>query len=222
MKIDLHTHTHYSDDAVNSPEQLVRVAKQKGLDCLAVTDHNTTRAWAQVKKAGTKHGLEIIQGEEVKVFHNGSRIGEVIGLFLNDEIAAGEFTEVRDKIKSQGGTLVVVHPFDVFRIPFSMLEQYKKDFDAVEVFNARAIINRINNQAMKFARRNRLAVVAGSDAHCSLEIGNAYTVADIRSAEELAAAIRKRKTKAFGMKTNPVIHTVSTMTKLGLLKKGPR
>ena len=37
---DLHSHTHFSD-GTHSPEELIEAAHQKGLDCIAVTDHDT-------------------------------------------------------------------------------------------------------------------------------------------------------------------------------------
>ncbi len=219
MKIDLHTHTYYSDDASQSPEELVKAAKTKGMQGIAITDHNTTGAWKRVAKAGKKYELGVILGEEIKIFQNGAQIGEVIGLFLNDEITPGEFPDVRDKIREQGGILVVAHPFDVLRNAFKRLEEFKKDFDAVEVLNSRAVFNRFNKKALEFARKNRIAMTGGSDAHCTFEVGNGYTIADISEIGDLGKAIEKRKTKASGKKSNPLIHSVSTVAKLGFIGK---
>ncbi len=218
MKFDLHTHTYYSDDAATSPEDMVIAAKQKGMDGIAVTDHNMIKAWKRSIAAGKKHGVMIIKAEEIKVFHDGRKLGEVIALFLNEEIKPGEVGEVKDKIKAQGGIMVVAHPFDKFRNNFKDIDAHKKHFDGVEAFNARVITTRFNDKARAFAEKNGFGVTGGSDGHCRLEIGNAYTVADITRTEDLAKAIKSRKTQAFGKKTNPLIHTLSTMAKLGLLK----
>ncbi|HEY5638903.1 MAG TPA: PHP domain-containing protein, partial [Dehalococcoidia bacterium] len=43
IRADLHNHSYYSPDSVASPEQLLRRAKARGIDVLAVTDHDTTR-----------------------------------------------------------------------------------------------------------------------------------------------------------------------------------
>ena len=217
MRIDMHTHTYYSDDAVNSPEDLVRVAKAKGLDGVALTDHDTTKAWREAIRAGKKHGLMVIPCEEIEVRHDGRKIGEVLGLFLKEEIRPGEFHAVRDRIHEQGGLLAVSHPCDFLRNNFRMLDELKKFYDAVEAFNARVVFNSFNGKAMEFAERNGIAKIGGSDAHCGFEIGNGVTVADADDPDGLLAAIRHKKTKVMGKKTNPLIHIVSTMAKLGLI-----
>jgi predicted metal-dependent phosphoesterase TrpH len=218
MKFELHAHTFYSDDAIVSPEGLVKTAKMKGMSGVAVTDHNTTKGWKRALGAGKKHGIYVIKAEEVKVFHEGRKIGEILALFINEEIRPAEFLEVMDKIKDQGGILTVAHPFDYFRSHFRMLEEYKKHFDAVEAFNARVVLNWFNTKAQEFAKKNRFPVTGGSDSHCRYEVGNAYTEADIDSAEDLMKAIRQGKTRAYGRRTNPLIHTLSTLTKLGIMR----
>jgi hypothetical protein len=214
MKIDLHTHTCYSGCAVQSPEDLVKAAKKRGLDAVAVTDHNTTKAWKRVIDAGKKHGIGVIPGEEIKIFHKGEGAGEVLGLFLKEEIRPGEFPVVMERIKEQGGLLVVAHPFDAFRNSFRMLEEYKRHYDAIEVLNSRVVLGAFNRMALEFAKKNGIAMTGGSDAHCTLEVGNAYTIADIDDVRGLASAIRRRKTEPAGRKSNPLVHSVSTFAKL--------
>jgi predicted metal-dependent phosphoesterase TrpH len=99
-----------------------------------------------------------------------------------------------------------------------MLEECKRRFDAVEAVNARVVLNWFNTKARKFASENGLPVVGGSDSHCMYEIANAYTEADIAHADELPKAIRSGKTRAYGKRTNPLIHTLSTLTKLGIMR----
>ena len=43
-KIDFHVHTSYSPDAFNDPFKIVKHAKRKGLDGIAITDHNNLKA----------------------------------------------------------------------------------------------------------------------------------------------------------------------------------
>jgi len=45
LKIDLHIHSQYSTDGLSKPESIVKRAKKKGLDGIAITDHNNTQAW---------------------------------------------------------------------------------------------------------------------------------------------------------------------------------
>lgn len=64
MRIDLHAHTTQSDGTL-SPSELVRLAWQKGLGALAVTDHDTTEGLAEAQRVGAQLGVEIIDGCEV-------------------------------------------------------------------------------------------------------------------------------------------------------------
>ena len=60
---DLHTHTTASDGQY-TPSELVTLAKEKGLDLLAVTDHDTIAGVAEAMEAGDALGLTVIRGVE--------------------------------------------------------------------------------------------------------------------------------------------------------------
>ena len=64
MRIDLHTHTNRSDGTV-SPGELVRHAREVGMDVLAVTDHDTTEGWAEAADVASQVGLTLVRGMEV-------------------------------------------------------------------------------------------------------------------------------------------------------------
>jgi len=81
QRIDLHTHTYYSPDGVTSPRRFVETCRRKGLTCVAVTDHNTVRGALAVKEIAP---FTVIVGEEIR-----SSEGEIIGLFLSEEVPAG-------------------------------------------------------------------------------------------------------------------------------------
>ncbi len=61
---DLHTHTTASDGQY-TPSELVTLAKEKGLDLLAVTDHDTIAGVAEAMEAGDALGLTVIRGVEL-------------------------------------------------------------------------------------------------------------------------------------------------------------
>lgn len=67
MRIDLHTHSSASD-GTDAPEQLVRKARAAGLDVLGITDHDTTRGWAQAA-AALPAGLTLVRGAELSCVH---------------------------------------------------------------------------------------------------------------------------------------------------------
>ncbi len=61
---DLHTHTAASDGQY-APAQLVRLAKDRGLSVLAVTDHDTIAGVEEAQQAGSALGLSVIRGVEL-------------------------------------------------------------------------------------------------------------------------------------------------------------
>jgi len=64
MPIDLHAHTVHSDGTL-TPAELVRLAWQRGLTALAVTDHDTTAGLPEARRVGSAIGVEILDGCEV-------------------------------------------------------------------------------------------------------------------------------------------------------------
>lgn len=64
MRIDLHTHTHRSDGTV-SPGDLVRHARELGMDVLALTDHDTTEGWTEAADVASRVGLTLVRGIEL-------------------------------------------------------------------------------------------------------------------------------------------------------------
>jgi predicted metal-dependent phosphoesterase TrpH len=188
MIFDLHVHTKYSGDASNEPSELIKIAKARGLDGIAVTDHDTTRGWEHFPK---DKDFTIIQGIERTTDH-----GSIIGLFLNEEIDAYGFWEAIDQIRSQDGTVVLPHPGDTFRKDTPKIEALDKNLlkaklDAVEVFNSRCILGRSNERAERLAEELGKHRVGGSDAHTIGEVGRARTLFDCGSPEEIHIKLKK-------------------------------
>ena len=61
---DLHTHTTASDGQY-TPTELVGLAKERGLDLLEVTDHDTIAGVAEAQQAGIELGVTVIRGVEL-------------------------------------------------------------------------------------------------------------------------------------------------------------
>jgi predicted metal-dependent phosphoesterase TrpH len=112
----------------------------------------------------------IIPGEEIKT--DGQ--GEVIGLFLREEIPRGlSFADTIAAIKRQGGIVYLPHPFDrLHSIPDApTLHRHLGDIDVLEVYNARLLFEAYNEEALRFARKYNLLAGAGSDAHVLQGVG---------------------------------------------------
>ncbi len=80
---DLHTHTTYSDGG-NSPCALVRLAKQKGISALGITDHDSVNGINEAIACGEEYGIEIIPGVELSTDVNDTEI-HLLGYFIDHE-----------------------------------------------------------------------------------------------------------------------------------------
>ena len=167
---DLHMHTSWSHDCLVQPGDLVAHAQESGLDAIAVTDHNVLGGALEAVELAHGRPLLVIPGEEIKT--NGQ--GEVIGLFLTEEIPRGmSFAETVAAIREQGGLVYLPHPFDrLHSIPDpSTLHRHLADIDVFEVYNARLLFEAYNEEALRFARKYDLTMGAGSDAHVLQGVG---------------------------------------------------
>ncbi|TMG22293.1 MAG: PHP domain-containing protein [Chloroflexi bacterium] len=170
---DLHVHSRASFDALASPRDIVRVAAERGLTHIAITDHDRIDGALAAREAAPR-GLSVIIGEEVRT--DG---GDLICLFLERAIAPGlSADETIEEARSQGGMVGIPHPFDRFR--GSMLRtdrgvEVAGRVDWVEAYNARAVGGAANERAAEFAREHGLPGIAVSDAHSLVEVGVAYT-----------------------------------------------
>ncbi len=195
MRLDLHVHTAYSGDATLKPEEVVKLAAERGLG-VAVTDHNTIRGALKCLKLAKEYGVVVIPGIEVRTDR-----GEVIGYFIEEEPGSREFFEVVDSVREQGGMVAVPHPFDPFRIyRLRGIEELLPYIDAVEVMNARCAMGGSNVSAMRFAVEHGLKLTAGSDAHTPEELGRAGVV--VEEPED----VRRGRVEVFGSQQGVVEH----------------
>jgi predicted metal-dependent phosphoesterase TrpH len=70
---DLHTHTHYSD-GVLAPDALVQRAAERGVEVLAVTDHDTTAGLDDAYAAARDHNIQLVKGIELSVEVDGESV----------------------------------------------------------------------------------------------------------------------------------------------------
>jgi predicted metal-dependent phosphoesterase TrpH/glycosyltransferase involved in cell wall biosynthesis len=168
--VDLHLHTSWSHDCQIPVEDLLDHAEAEGLGGIAVTDHNVFGGALEAVEQARGRDLVVIPGEEVKTKDQ----GEVIGLFLSEEIPRGlSFGETVEAIRAQGGIVYLPHPFDrMHAIPEpATLHRHLAQVDVLEVYNARLLFEAYNDEALRFARKYDLTMGAGSDAHVLQGVG---------------------------------------------------
>jgi hypothetical protein len=170
LTIDLHLHTDWSHDCSIPAQDLLDHAEGIGLGGIAVTDHNVFGGALEAVELARSRDLLVIPGEEVKTDNQ----GEVIGLFLEEQIPRGmTFSETVAAIREQGGLVYLPHPFDrLHAIPDpDTIHRHLAEIDVFEVYNARLLRDSFNDEALRFARKYRLLQGAGSDAHVLQGVG---------------------------------------------------
>jgi predicted metal-dependent phosphoesterase TrpH len=190
IAVDLHMHTDWSHDCSIPVSDLLDHAEEIGLGGIAITDHNAFGGALEAVDLASVRDLVVIPGEEVKT--DGQ--GEVIGLFLEEEIPRGlSFADTIAAIREQGGLVYLPHPFDrMHAIPDpATLHRHLAEIDVFEVFNARLLRDSFNEEALRFARKYRLLQGAGSDAHVLQGVGTgAVRMRRFEGAEEFLLSLR--------------------------------
>jgi predicted metal-dependent phosphoesterase TrpH len=187
---DLHTHTSWSHDCRVEVGELLDHAELEGLGAIAVTDHNALGGALEAVELARGRDLVVVPGEEVKT--DGQ--GEVIGLFLSEEIPRGlSFADTIAAIRAQGGLVYLPHPFDrLHAIPDApTLHRHLADIDVFEVYNARLLFDAYNDEALRFATKYNLTMGAGSDAHVLQGLGTGVLrMRAFEGAEEFLVSLR--------------------------------
>jgi predicted metal-dependent phosphoesterase TrpH len=209
MKADLHSHTHFSRDAVTSVETFARRYERAGIDVVAVSDHNNVDGALAVRRIAP---FRVIVSEEIK-----SKEGEIIGLFLQETIRRGLTPEDTVRaIKEQGGLVCIPHPFDRTRrspLKEAACLRIIDDVDIIEVFNSRNVFQGDDERALEFALEHDKLMSAATDAHTPWEIGLAYVeMPSFESAGDFLVALGKGK--VVGRKSFVGFHLISTWAKI--------
>jgi predicted metal-dependent phosphoesterase TrpH len=221
-KFDLHVHSHFSPDSLNTPQDLVKKYCSLGFAGFSITDHGKMGAHKKAREYAKEKNIEmeIIGGCEFLTDK-----GELLGLFIEEMPSSRDFGQVCDFIHDQGGVAILPHPFDFTRghacNPQNLGDGLLKLIDGLETFNAHCLTPTPNRQAQEFASARNLVRTGGSDAHFIFECGSGYT--QIEDNLELDIAIRKSKTSPGGKLLPFFVHGpprfVKLAKKFGVIRK---
>lgn len=204
LRVEFHCHTVYSKDSLTQPSELLAACRRKGIDRVAVTDHNCLQG---ARRARELDPQRVILGEEIMTTR-----GELLAFFVEEVIPPGLSPEETIRLlRQQKAFISVSHPFDRWRSghwqPRHLLEILPL-VDAIETFNARCMWPGFNRQAQSFARQHSLAGTVGSDAHTTIEVGRAtLLLPDFQDAASLKEALPQAKARL--SLSAPYIHLTS-------------
>ncbi len=207
LKADLHMHSNYSRDCSMPLEQIIQICQDRGINCVALTDHGQTEGALRLREIAP---FKVIIGQEVL-----TPDGEIMGLFLKETVPAGlSPADAVARIKEQGGLAGVPHPFDRLRgLKRSALENLLPQLDFIEVLNARSLLKRDNVDARRAVAEHRFLAAAGSDAHPAGEIGRVYVEMDeFSDKQEFLTSLAKGKVT--GHLSSPFVHFHTSIAKV--------
>ena len=209
MRLDLHLHTAGSWDCLSDPEAVLERALSRGLDRIAITDHNRLHVALRLAE---EHPDRIIPGEEVKTAEG----VDIIGLYLSEEIPKGTPAhETIERIRDQGGIPYLPHPYASGKGGGGRLADTLAPLcDVVEVFNGRLHKARLNLRAEELAARHGKLRGAGSDAHTLGELGRVFVELPEHenSRDGLLGALASASTS--GVASSYLVHLASTWAKV--------
>ncbi|MCU0496222.1 MAG: PHP domain-containing protein [Anaerolineae bacterium] len=169
-KVDLHSHTRWSLDCVTKFERVIQLCERRGIQRIAITDHNTADGALAMQKLAPDL---VIVGEEIMTTQ-----GELLAYFVKESVPEGLTPqETIQRLRDQGAVISVAHPFDRLRKGAweeADLLRIVELVDAIEIFNARCAFPEDNTRAKAFAQAHQRLGTAGSDGHTPPEYGNGY------------------------------------------------
>jgi hypothetical protein len=173
IKLDLHIHSKYSEDATGSPLEIIKVLKKKGIHGMAITDHNSIKGSLEALKLKSKDFI-IIPGIEISTSD-----GHIIGLNIKENISRDlTAEETIDEILDRNGLPIVPHLLrSMSGIKQDKLLKVKSKISAIEVFNS-CSVPQSNLKTANIAKKLELGGTGGSDSHQPRYAGEGYTIVD--------------------------------------------
>jgi predicted metal-dependent phosphoesterase TrpH len=182
MLIDLHAHSRSSPGCLLTPRDVLRRAKQAGLDGVAFTDTSGMDGLGEIREAGAAEGILALCGVEIATDH-----GHYLAFFPDPEKVPAlpqifgtppwPVREVLTKVADMGGVVVAAHPYDrSIERPGGDVIFTLDGLSAVEGLNARCK-GSTNDLAMEAADLFRDPVHGEADLAAQLKAGTVFCVA---------------------------------------------
>jgi predicted metal-dependent phosphoesterase TrpH len=212
-KADLHCHSVFSTfkyfriantrDSYNRPEEVYRVAKERGMDFVTLTDHDSIDGCLYLLNEHPDL-TDFFISEEVETWFPDTRQRIHVNVFDINERQHGEIHRLRENIYDLHAYLrqerilsSANHMFQNYRLrnsPRQYLEEMLRMFDVFEVKNG-AMASQHNRliedlMAVVSEKRGAVSLVAGSDAHTLAPLARVYTVAEAETYTDFLDRVR--------------------------------
>lgn len=152
---DFHTHTEHSDGAL-SVFELTELATRRGLEILAITDHNNTSHHALLPAAAKHHGINLIAGQEVTTDSgHANALGEIEWVDFREATQAW-----LDSTTSRGGLLSINHPVAT---PCHWARDIPEGIPLTELWHSSW--DRQSNDPIEWWKSHGAIPIGGSDFH---------------------------------------------------------
>lgn len=193
MFIDTHMHERtYSKDSFLRLDEMVEIARERGLGAICITDHDSMGLKAYAEEYTKREGFPIFVG--IEFF---SLQGDIIAFGIDDyppeRVSAQEFI---DYVKERGGVCFAAHPFRNNKRGLEEHLRRVKGLDGLEVLNGSTSPEACMTAAL-YARELGLFTLGSSDCHIPGKVGvcATYFQEEIRTIEEFIAALKKGNMK---------------------------
>jgi predicted metal-dependent phosphoesterase TrpH len=214
MKLDAHVHTHYSGmtsiwplslimrESYNTPERVYRLAKARGMDLVAITDHDTIEGALTLSDRP-----DVLVGCEISASFPGTGVDVHLGVL---DITATQFAQIERLRSDVAQLLPFLREAGIYTVVNHVASQVNGRLtpahiasllpwvDAFEVING-SRLQAQNRTAHALALANGLGHVGGSDSHTARGIGHTYTVVDdVTTRQQFMDGLRAGKGRAEG------------------------
>ena len=218
MIVDIHVHTHLSDDSKTAPEKYLEAAIKSGagLGAICFTEHRRFPRAAEIDRVYTElaenHGIVIIKGIEAD-----TDLGHLLLFGVNDEVTRRfelghrmlKSAHLIDVMHKEGGIAIPAHPFrdSGYGVRLDeMVAKHGSALSAIEAINGQNSPSE-NERALAAAEKLGLTPLGGSDAHfptphwfltCATELER-----EIKNVEEFCIEVRAGRARPYQFPRNP-------------------
>lgn len=180
----------YSTDSFLKLDEIVEIAKKKGLDGICITDHDSMGLKDYAAEYSSKTGFPIFTGIE---FY--SLQGDILAFGINDypreRISAQDFINF---VRARGGITISAHPFRNNRRGLEEHLDIVRGLDGIEVLNGSTLPD-ATAKAEEYAKKLGLAATGASDCHVPDKVGvyATYFPNDIQTMDDLIRAVKNHE-----------------------------